>query len=84
MLHILSVQGEQQQLFGQIALDLGYLSKEQLAELLLEQDERLKPISRILVAMGALTQGDMESELKKYRQHMADKMDPTGVLRTVV
>jgi hypothetical protein len=34
--------------------------------------------------MGALTQGDMESELKKYRQHMADRIDPTGVLRTVV
>jgi hypothetical protein len=69
---------------GQMAMDLGYLTKEQLAELLLKQDETLKPISKILVAMGALTPDEMESELKNYRRYMADRMDPSGVLRTVV
>ena len=78
VLHILSVQADEQKRFGQIALNLGYLSKEQLAELLLEQDERLQPISKILVAMGAHTQDGMESELKKYRRQMADRMDPSA------
>ncbi|MHB0960003.1 MAG: hypothetical protein ACYC6N_15220 [Pirellulaceae bacterium] len=84
VLHILAVQATEQRLFGKIALDLGYLSKEQLAELFLEQDEYLQPISKILVEMGALTQDEMEAELRKYRQYMADRMDPSGVLRTVV
>jgi hypothetical protein len=84
VLHILSNQTKQQKRFGQIALDLGYLDKQQLADLLLEQDDRLRPISEILVAMGAITQSQMQSELKAFRQHAADKMDPSGVLRSVV
>jgi hypothetical protein len=84
VLHILSIQAKSQKLFGQIAIDLGYLEKQQVAELLLRQDQRLKPIGEILVSMGALTQVDLDSQLKDYRQQMADKMDPSGVLRTVV
>ena len=57
---------------------------ENLADLLLTQDERLRPISTLLVEMGAISQSEMKSELQKYRQHMADEMDPSGVFRTVV
>ena len=84
VLHILSIQSKQQKMFGQIALELGYLDKATLADLLLAQDERLQPISNILVAMGAVTRSQMDIELKAFRQQMADKMDPSGVLRTVV
>lgn len=84
VLHILSIQSKTQQRFGQVAVDLGYLDKAQLADLLLEQDERLRPLSDILVAMGTMERDRMEVELKTYRQQMADSMDSSGVLRTVV
>ncbi len=84
VLHVLSIQNKEPKLFGQIALDLGYLSKPDLADLFLEQNERLRPISEILVALRAITQDDMKSELKKYRRQLANKMDPSGVLQTVV
>jgi hypothetical protein len=84
VLHILSQQSKKPSLFGQIAVQLGYLDKSQLADLLLLQEERLTPIGEVLVEMGAITHNQLDSKLKEFRRQMADSMDPSGVLRTVV
>ncbi len=57
--------------FGEVAIELGMMSRPQLIHLLMLQADRQRPISEILVRQGAISERDCVSELANYR---LDKM----------
>ncbi len=65
---VLSAQADKlERPFGELAVDLGYLSREQLARLLFEQDRQAPPLGDILMEQGALTVDDFRRELSNAR-----------------
>lgn len=61
--------------FGERAIELGLLKRQEVAELLLIQSERCRPVSEILVERGALTR-DQEREAREAHQeeqHLSGK-----------
>ena len=54
--------------FGDIAVELGLMTKRDLAELLMEQSDRRPRVEQCLVELGALSQQQMEEELATYRR----------------
>jgi hypothetical protein len=66
---ILRVQcDEPNQLFGEIAVRLGYLTQQQLTELLEEQTARLAPLGDILVEHGFLSPEVAEVQYAEFRR----------------
>ena len=57
--------------FGEVAIELGMMSRPQLIHLLMLQADRQRPVSEILVRQGAISERDCVSELANYR---LDKM----------
>ncbi len=55
-------------LFGELAVKLGYLTEEDLAWLLHEQAVRVKPFTELLAELGILTAEDVEKQFRAYRQ----------------
>ena len=53
-------------LFGEIAMELGFLSKDDVDTLLEMQDESHIRISEVLILLGAVTREDMEKALKEF------------------
>ncbi|MFQ5687341.1 MAG: hypothetical protein ACE5GV_11860 [Candidatus Scalindua sp.] len=53
-------------LFGEIAIELGYLSKDDVDTLLEMQEESHIRIGEILVLLGAVTRKDMEEALNEF------------------
>lgn len=53
--------------FGEVAMDLGLLSRDKIARLLLGQSERERPLIDHLVDIGALTREDAEEALLDFR-----------------
>jgi hypothetical protein len=54
--------------FGDLAIELGLMKRDDLMRLLMIQADRRKPISEILVAQGALTAEEAANELSAFRQ----------------
>ncbi|MCA9257698.1 MAG: hypothetical protein KDA61_00805, partial [Planctomycetales bacterium] len=67
--HVLSRQSDTDQTFGQVAVELGYLSELSLSNLLREQESMATPVSQLLVEMGAISQEDLDSERAKIRSN---------------
>jgi hypothetical protein len=57
-------------LFGRLAVKLGYLAPEALRQLTEEQSRRVRPFSEILVESGILSSDEVERHLSDYRQAM--------------
>ncbi len=53
--------------FGELAVELGYLTREQLAQLLFEQNRQAPPLGNILLELGALSVDDFRRELRIAR-----------------
>ena len=56
--------------FGEIAMEKGLLTKDEVADLLTEQERRTPNLGEILVEMGALTHQQMEDELVNARKEI--------------
>jgi hypothetical protein len=54
--------------FGDLAVDMGLMTRAQLTRLLMIQADRKRPITEILVGQGALTAQKAASELTAYRR----------------
>ena len=67
---ILEAQVESDERFGAIAVDLGYLTVEQLAYLLALQKENPADLSNVLVERGAVAAQDAELILREYYKHV--------------
>jgi len=55
------------QTFGQLAIHLGYLSQEQVNELLKMQTQTIRLLGELLVSQGLVSQVEMIKALKKFR-----------------
>lgn len=64
---ILGDQADSQLPFGKIAVQKQLMSREDLAEIILLQLERTKPLVDILVDMGVMNQGTADEELARFR-----------------
>ncbi|MCA8961882.1 MAG: hypothetical protein KDC38_15260 [Planctomycetes bacterium] len=54
-------------LFGDVAVELGLLTREQVEELLEDQRVTRMPLGEFLVRNGALSEDRLEAELREYR-----------------
>ena len=72
MLTILNTQIESPKLFGEIAVDLGYLTEQELSGLL-EMQSKMRPfIGEILVDMKKITEEQLNSLLTEFGRKMAE------------
>lgn len=55
--------------FGDAAIALGLLTKGQLAELLMEQSNRQRPLDAVLLEQGAVDRGTLEAEREAFRRN---------------
>lgn len=70
MFRILSCQRKvesRNQTFGQLAIQLGYLSQEQVNKLLKMQTQTNRLLGELLVSQGLVSQAEMIKALKKFR-----------------
>ncbi len=63
---------EPNQMFGEIAVRLGYLSEEELSTLLDEQAARELPLDEVLVEHGFLSREAVEYHFTEFRRCMKD------------
>jgi hypothetical protein len=73
--HVLTVQAETDQPFGRVATELGYMSEEDLAMLLMTQRDRAPSIGKLLVASGAISGERMQAEMQTFRRELASRSD---------
>lgn len=59
--------------FGELAVELGFLSEADLATLLLHQRERERPLVDYLVELGKLTPADVDAA-RKAREERSDRV----------
>jgi len=58
--------------FGELAIEMGVMTRDQLMRLLIIQADRRRTIAEILVAQGVLSEQQVASEMGEYRR-MLDK-----------
>jgi hypothetical protein len=69
--HVLREQcDEPNQLFGEIAVRLGYLTDDELSRLLAEQVGQSQPLGDVLVENGFITRAEAEQHYAEFRQCM--------------
>ncbi len=54
--------------FGELAIEMGLMSRDDLMRLLLLQSDRQMPLDEILMRQGVLTQEQVERELDEFRR----------------
>jgi hypothetical protein len=54
--------------FGDVAVEMGFMTRDDLMRLLMIQADRKRPIAEILVAQGVLTERQAASELAAFRR----------------
>lgn len=54
--------------FGDVAMERGLLTRRQIADLLMLQADRVRPLSEILIDLGAVDPAIVEAELEAYRR----------------
>ncbi len=55
-------------LFGDLAIEMGLMTRDDVMRLLMIQADRKRPIAEILVGQGGLTDEQLEAEMAAYRQ----------------
>src|SRR5205807_8002560 len=68
---ILNLQAGSTTLFGQIAMEFGFLEEDDVNNLLAQQQKSTKPIGEILVELGALTRDQLTTELTAFQSMTA-------------
>ncbi len=80
---ILNVQASENESFGEIAAELGYLTRKDLAELLILQNDRSVSLRDCLVAMEAIDKETLDRELAKFRRELVFQCDERIVTTSV-
>jgi hypothetical protein len=57
--------------FGKLAIRMGFITQSQLAELLMDQADQQRPLSQILIEMGAISADEIERQRIAFRQASA-------------
>jgi hypothetical protein len=69
------------EMFGETAVKLGFLTHEALAWLLHEQSVRVKPFNELLVELSILPAGEVDKQFRAYR-HAMDPADQAELTAT--
>jgi hypothetical protein len=71
--------------FGELAIDLGLMTHDQLMRLLMIQADRKRPLAEVLVSQGILSEQQMGAEMAGFRRSLAKrnsaKKMPSKLLR---
>ena len=57
--------------FGEIAIGMGFMTRDELMRLLMIQADRKRPVSELLVVLGILTEDHVAAEMMEYRKSLA-------------
>ncbi|MCP5003688.1 MAG: hypothetical protein GY941_07005 [Planctomycetes bacterium] len=68
---ILYVQADTPKLFGEIAVELGYITEADVKILLRKRKKRIPDIEDILVEMGKISSNEIDDLKKKYREEVS-------------
>lgn len=60
-------------LFGEIAIELGFLTKDDVDKLLILQKKKRNFLGEILVLYGAISKDEMEDELRQFYETVGRK-----------
>jgi hypothetical protein len=71
------------ELFGELALELRLMTREQLTRLLMIQADRKRPLSEILIRQGVITQRQAAMEMAAYRRAQLQPKRPVTRTRLV-
>ncbi|HEX4414266.1 MAG TPA: hypothetical protein VH107_11605 [Lacipirellulaceae bacterium] len=67
------------QRFGDLAIELGLMTRDELVRLLMIQADRRRTIADILVSQGVLTRQQVAAEVSEYRRSIAKRRAGSGV-----
>ena len=70
--------------FGDLAVEMGLMTRSQLMRLLMIQADRKRPITEILVGQGALTSQKAASEMTAYRHSQLRRPRTSGGLKVAL
>jgi len=69
--------------FGDMAVEMGLMTRDDVMRLLMIQADRKRPIAEILVGQGVLTAEQLDAELAEYRQSQIRSKRPTPTMNYV-
>ncbi len=69
--------------FGEMAIEMGLLARDDVMRLLMIQSERKRPIGEILVEQGVLSESQLKAELAAYRCELLQPKRPSVTVRFV-
>ena len=72
---VLEAQTEEGKRFGQLAVRLGFLSEQDVAYLLMVQNNRLPSLTKVLIEMGAIDQATADFEFNNAARRAAAAND---------
>jgi hypothetical protein len=82
---VLRAQGElPNQRFGDIAIEMGLMTRDDLMRLLMIQTDRRRPIGEILVSQGVLTRVQLSQEMGEYRHSISKRRTGSAVPSKIV
>lgn len=70
-----------QERFGEMAVQMGLMTRQELMQLLMIQADRRVPIAKILVHQGALTESEVARELAAFRTVQLQPRNPVQLAR---
>ena len=70
--------------FGDLAIEMGLMTRNDLMRLLMIQADRKRPVADILVAQGVLSREEKAYEMACFRESMAKRRGGTAVLSKIV
>jgi hypothetical protein len=70
-------------LFGDLAVEMGLLTRDEVMRLLMIQADRKRPIAEILVGQGVLTETQLQAELAAYRRAQLQPQRPFPTMKFV-
>jgi hypothetical protein len=70
--------------FGEIAIEMGLMKRDQLMRLLMIQADRRRPLAEVLVTIGVLSDEQAAAEMAEFRRSLADRRYGRAVASKIV
>ena len=70
--------------FGDLAIEMGLMTRTHLTRLLMIQADRKRPVAEILVGQGVLSNEQKAREMASFRESMANRRGRSAVLSKIV
>jgi hypothetical protein len=70
--------------FGEIAIEMGLMTRSELTRLLMVQADRKQPLAEVFVAQGILSERQVTQEMAEFRQMQANRRAPSALPSKIV